>query len=108
MPAAPKDQTAPATAMAGMPGGALSSRLTGSFSFNRALLSPLAGSATPTPALDAVTGGTVQVQLSTAAVQVGEQEEQPSLAGLPGTAGKSHLEDSFCSPGNRLASLNTD
>ncbi len=102
VPAASTEHVAGAAAVADAQGGTLSSRLMGSFSFNRALLSPLAGSSTPTPALDAPAGGAVQLQLSTAAAPAGEHGEQPSLAGLPGTTGLAHLEDGFCSPGKFL------
>ena len=88
--------------MADMQGGTLSSRLMGSFSFNRAQQSPLVGSSTPTPALDALGGGAVQLQLSTAAAPVSEQQVQASLAGLAGAMGLSPLDDGFCSPGASL------
>jgi len=104
VPGASKEPVGCAATLADAQGGTLSSRLMGSFSFNRALLSPVAGSSTPTPALDAPAGGAVQLQLSTAAAPAGEHGEQPSLTGLPGATGLSHLDDGFCSPGNLLAS----
>ena len=98
--AAPTEHATAAAARANTQVATISSRLAGSFSFKRAALtSPLAGSSTPTPALDALTNGAVQLQLTTAAAPVGGNLEQPSLAGLPGSVGQSHLEDGFSSPG---------
>ena len=55
------------------------------------------------PALNTPAGGAVQLQLSSGAAPADEHGGQPSLAGLPGTAGLAHLQDGFCSPGNALA-----
>ena len=83
-------------------GGALTSRHVGSFSFSRALLSPVAGSSTPTPALGAPATADRQLLLSTAAAAPAALRSDRSLhagAGAAGTARQSHADDAFCSPG---------
>ena len=75
-------------------------RQVGSFSFNRAALSPLGVSSTPTPALGAQPTADEQMPVSTAAAAAPRSQRSLHAGALPlGPASQSHTDDAFCSPG---------